>query len=482
MNTTKPFAKKERQLKFLTKKIKRLLSNGEFYNMSFAARKKLIAKLQLLHQNLKRVLPTKRLQKIVAGASILLSVSLGNLHAQDFLPPVEDPFGLNGGLDFKIPALADIDGDGDLDLLTLTYDRNNGNGQLDFFENTGTAQVPAFASTPLVNPFGFAISADLNEIIWNFDLADMDNDGDLDLLLGAGFYENGSYNTEGTFFYYENTGTAQAPMFTAPVMDPFGLGRLEQIAFPSLVDLDGDGDLDVYATEYYSTGYFFENTGTAAAPAFAGAVMEPFGLDDLNGQGESFNFVEFGDIDGDGDLDVMSSIFAYSNSSYNYAFPFYYQENTGSATAPAFSAPDINNNPISFDNFSDSLGAFMSIADLDGDGDMDVLMNAVDYGDDEYFDHKWLYFENNSMVRTEELLNSANVQFFPNPTTDHVFIKSDSDLLLTDVRIFDITGRMVEQVKFNGSLVNVSHLASGVYLLKVYSEDEFVGGNKLVKK
>jgi len=461
----------------LTKKINRLLKSGQFYNLSLVAQKKLIAKFQLLHKNLKWILPKKQLQKIVAGAAMLLSVSLGNVHAQ-FLSPVENPFGLTGGANYKLPTLADIDGDGDMDLLTVSYEGYSGN--LEFYENTGTASLPAFSTTPEINPFGFTINAAQNETIWNMDLTDMDSDGDMDMLLGA-YVDNGA-TYDGTFFYYENTGTAQAPSFASPVMNPFGIGTTNKIALLNLVDLDGDGDFDVFATEYYGAGFYFENTGTASTPIFSNGVEAPFNLTAFSGS-NSISFVEFGDLDGDGDMDVLTSDFRYDDTSETYEFPFFYQENTGNPTGPTFAAPDFVNNPIAFDNLNDSLLAFISITDLDNDGDMDVLMNAATYDSNtELFSNNWLYFENAETVKTEELFTDSNVQFYPNPTTGQVTIKSDSDLLLTDLKIYDITGRMVEQIKLTSSSIDVSHLSNGVYILKVYNENEFLGGNKLIKK
>jgi len=452
--------------------------------MSFAARKKIIAKLQFLHQNLTRVLPKNRLQKIVAGASIFLSVSLSSLQAQVFLAPVENPFGLTEGEEITAPVLADIDGDGDMDLLASTYNYAAEVFQFEFYENIGSAEVPSFAATPVVNPFGFALDASVEaEGLWTFDLADMDNDGDLDLLIGAQVYSDVTTYYEGRFHYYENTGTVQSPAFAAPQIDPFGIGKTDTWVYLNLVDLDSDGDMDVYGTELYGLGKFFENTGTTSLPAFSTVGSGVSGVLEAVPDEVLLNLVEFGDLDGDGDMDVFGTSFEVVELFDEFKYPFFYQENTGGANAPVFALPDYDNNPMEFDNLSDSLGALMSIADLDNDGDMDVLINAFSYNSTtEYYEHNWLYFENASPVGTEELLNSSNVQFFPNPTSDQISIKSDSDLELTDLRIFDVTGRMVEQRKLNDPAIDVSHLASGVYLLKLYSGDEFVGGNKLIKK
>ncbi|MDD5274862.1 MAG: VCBS repeat-containing protein [Methylovulum sp.] len=60
--------------------------------------------------------------------------------------------------------------------------------------------------------------------------ADIDHDGDLDALIG---------NFNGDTLYFENTGSATAPAFAAPVTNPFGLADVGQTATPTFVDIDG---------------------------------------------------------------------------------------------------------------------------------------------------------------------------------------------------------------------------------------------------
>jgi uncharacterized protein (DUF2141 family) len=139
--------------------------------------------------------------------------------------PVANPFGLaNVGI-YAVPALADLDADGDLDALV-----GNGAGALLFFRNTGTAAAPAFAP-PVTNPFGLVPAGGFIAPA----LGDLDGDGDLDAFVGSG---NG--DTE----FFRNSGSAAEPAFAAGITNPLGLATVGAQAAPALADLDRDGDLD----------------------------------------------------------------------------------------------------------------------------------------------------------------------------------------------------------------------------------------------
>src|SRR6185295_2833939 len=138
------------------------------------------------------------------------------------------------------------------------------------------------------NPFGLAAVGSYSAPT----LADLDGDGDLDALVGE---------SSGNAVFFENTGTASAPAFAAPMTNPFGLADVGSYNAPALGDVDGDGDLDALVGEDSGNAVFFENTGTASAPAFAAPMTNPFGLADVG----SYGAPALGDVDGDGDLDVL---------------------------------------------------------------------------------------------------------------------------------------------------------------------------------
>ena len=68
--------------------------------------------------------------------------------------------------------------------------------------------------------------------------ADIDGDGDLDLVVGEDF---------GTLRYYENTGTASAPTTPRAPAPPTRWDGIDVGFFstPTFADIDGDGDLDL---------------------------------------------------------------------------------------------------------------------------------------------------------------------------------------------------------------------------------------------
>jgi hypothetical protein len=140
--------------------------------------------------------------RVTASAAAALAL-LGLAPAQAALNggPVFDPFATNPLASADVgyraaPAVADLDADGDLDVLSGGY----GAG-FRYFRNTGTATAPAYLElTGTANPAnGLSASGVHSQPA----LADLDGDGDLDLVAGDDFV--------GGFTSYENIGTATAP-------------------------------------------------------------------------------------------------------------------------------------------------------------------------------------------------------------------------------------------------------------------------------
>ncbi|PXX12815.1 Ca2+-binding RTX toxin-like protein [Nitrosomonas ureae] len=203
----------------------------------------------------------------------------GTVNSPVFGAAIDNPFGLSNTESFTDQAFVDIDGDGDFDTFSTSYDK------IFFSRNIGTPDVPAFAAA-VTNPFDFSSNGSAIEF------ADIDNDGDFDVFLS---------NSSGTQFF-QNIGTAVNPAFAPAVTTPFGLsaGR----SGLSFVDIDYDGDLDVFS----GSTSFFLNMGTATNPMFShfygnrglyGLLIED------NHDYYSNNTPVFVDIDGDGDFDAF---------------------------------------------------------------------------------------------------------------------------------------------------------------------------------
>ena len=195
---------------------------------------------------------------------------------------------------------------------------------------------------------------------------DMDGDGDLDVMVG---------DLYGRLNYFENTGTTSAPAFTqrtgaANPFDGVDIGNTgsndRERSAPTFTDLDGDGDLDALVGELDGTLNYFENTGTRTAPVFVQrtGAANPFNGVDVG----QYSNATFADLDGDGDRDVIVGDF---EGRLNYF------ENTGSASVPAFTQRTGTANP--FNGIDVSRFSIPTLADLDGDGDLDATVGSL-YG------------------------------------------------------------------------------------------------------
>ncbi|MEB3316774.1 MAG: FG-GAP-like repeat-containing protein [Cyanobacteriota bacterium] len=181
------------------------------------------------------------------------------------------------------PTFVDIDADGDLDAFV-----GESSGHTYFFRNTGSSSSPAFAGSST----GFALPNLGYSVKPTF--ADIDADGDLDAFIGE---------RDGTVFLFRNSGTAASAAF-ASCSSGAGLLFAMVSASPSLADIDGDGDLDAFVGTSSGDTILFRNTGTAWSPAFATGDI----AFDLPQDTYSVN-PSLVDIDADGDVDVFIGTF-----------------------------------------------------------------------------------------------------------------------------------------------------------------------------
>jgi len=259
-----------------------------------------------------------------------------------------NPFnGVDIGFD-SAPAFGDLDGDGDLDMVS-----GESNGTFLYFKNTGTASAPVYVQqTGADNPLnGFDVGAGSVPA-----LVDIDGDGDLDVV---------STENDGVVNYFKNTGTTLGPVFAEQtgVNSPFGMNptNFTKAAF---ADVDGDGDKDMLLGTHTGSLLYYKNTGTATAPVFAqqGGANNPFNGIDTG----SYTAPALGDVDGDGDLDLVVG---------DQLGTLSYFENTGSTTAPVFVARIGAVNP--FNGIDVGSGSTPTLADIDNDGDLDLVSGAL---------------------------------------------------------------------------------------------------------
>ena len=291
---------------------------------------------------------------------------------------------------YHAQAFADLDGDGDADMVI-----GNHQGKFHYFENTGGDGNPGFTLRT-------GESSPLDGLVANFDstplFADLDGDGDLDLV-------NGHY--DGIISYLENTGAAAAPDFAqrSGSDNPFNGIDTGDNSTPALADLDSDGDLDLVAGSRDGALAWFENTGTASAPAFTQRTGTDNPLDGISVNANSAP--ELADLDGDGDFDLVL---------WGWYGAVDYYENTGTAANPVFKALSDAANPLSVLGFA-PLGK-PSLADLDGDGDLDLVVRDL-YGTDFH------YFENDGTAAAPDFIRKR----LSNPTTLTLYDTGGDDTL-----------------------------------------------------
>ena len=88
------------------------------------------------------------------------------------------------------------------------------------------------------------------------------------------------------------------------------------------------------------------------------------------------------------------------------------------------------------------------------------------------------YVFGNSQLNTNSF-NLYQIEVYPNPAESKLFIDSRNNLV-DKIEIFNSLGETVKIINDGFEVINISDFASGIYLMKVYSEDKTVS-KKFIK-
>lgn len=246
---------------------------------------------------------------------------------------------------------------------------------------------------------------------------DIDLDGDWDLFIG----EN-----DGIINYYENTGTSSAPIFTlrTGASNPFNGVDVGAKSAPEFVDIDADGDIDCFIGERTGNYNYYENTGTSSVPTFTlrTGASNPLNGFTVSGPGgtENNSNMSFADLDNDNDFDLIGGE---GNGL------FHYYENTGTVFAASFTERFGASNPMNGEDVGQ--GSIPAFIDLDSDGDWDLIVGAF-AGDLSYFENTGTAASATFTERTgaSNPFNGVDVGFAASPTFKDLTGDDNADAMI----------------------------------------------------
>lgn len=360
----------------------------------------------------------------------------------------------------------DIDNDGDIDLIVSAGNRT------DLYRNDGQA-VFTYDANALFEPSDAGTSI----------IGDVDGDGDNDVIQYGSLSQ---LNPFAKLFLNDGSG-----VFTEIVDTPFAPYVLAEIEF---IDLEGDGDLDLLsfgeneAEEPAISTYVNDGQGNFTIGIDNGVnphVAEEISVGDIDNDGDQDFFVSGNSIDSEASsilyLNDGSGQFSVLNNS---PFPDAHTTTNGFADFDNDNDLDVllvgassvgivslvyenlgNNNFIAADSLGGEYIPSQGIADLNGDGKKDIIIQG-------FVDDTNVYLNTTDISTGLSELDRVEIMIYPNPSNGSFQVQWEevSDFKLAEV--FDIQGNSVfrEPVSGQGRIGIEISVPTGVYSIRLSGE------------
>ncbi|WP_242206541.1 T9SS type A sorting domain-containing protein [Aestuariivivens insulae] len=306
--------------------------------------------------------------------------------------------------------VGDIDGNNTIDVVVSAY----ASDLVAWYSNDGSGN---FGSANTISDTALSGPRD-------FDLADYDHDGDLDIVIAYG-------KLHAARIYNNNLSQTSSPTFTIdPNIIANGNYYINDISF---ADVDNAGDLDIIKSDLYTTTAWYkkESNGSFTETVFSTSNIYP-------------TAVMVSDFDDDSQNDV---VVGYSSTATTDETTWYKNSNPSSETV--------------VDNTQNDITAF-TVNDFDNDGDLDMASIS---GTENHLN----WFENNTYAPSLSVndLEINSVSIYPNPTSNVLNFKNIQNKEYK-VSVYNLIGKKVlssQLINSSNSALDVSFLNTGIYVI-----------------